>query len=174
MALLLFSGLLFPCTDDGQGVPHEATKLNQRGLDHLHKKEYDQAIASFREALQTHPEYRDALDNLGKALDATGKDSEALAEFDEAIKIAPGNAAAYADKGLALYNEGKYEQAAASYRQAIEQPSGLFRSAKWTRRVALAPRQERRSYRFLPLLRRQQSQKCRGLRESRFGAARGK
>src|SRR5215471_18954444 len=108
VALVLWSGLLFPHTDNGQGVPHEATKLNQRGLYHLHKKEYDQAIASFREALQIHAEYPDALDNLGKALDAAGKDSEAMAEFEKVIKIAPENAAAYADKGLALYNQGKY------------------------------------------------------------------
>ncbi|HEY6293484.1 MAG TPA: tetratricopeptide repeat protein [Terriglobia bacterium] len=120
VALVLWSGLLFSRTDAGQRVPHEATKLNQRGLDHLDKKEYDQAIASFREALQVHPEYPEALDDLGKAVDAAGKDSEAIAEFDEAIKIAPENAAAYADKGLALYNQGKYEEAAASYRQAIE------------------------------------------------------
>ena len=41
-----------------------------------HKKEYEQAIASFREALKIQPEYPDALDNLGKALEATGKDAE--------------------------------------------------------------------------------------------------
>jgi len=66
VALVLYSGLLFPRTDDGQEVPHQAMKLNQRGLDRLHKKEYDQVIASFREALQIHPEYPDALDNLGQ------------------------------------------------------------------------------------------------------------
>jgi tetratricopeptide (TPR) repeat protein len=65
-------------------ISHQAMKLNQRGLSHLHKKEYDRAIASFREALQIQPEYPDDLDNLGKALDAAGKDAEAIAEFDKA------------------------------------------------------------------------------------------
>ena len=98
----------------------EAAKLNHRGLEHLNRKEYDQAAASFREALQLQPESPDALDNLGKALEATGKDSEAIADFDKAIQLAPQNAATYADKGLALFHEGKYEDAAAAYRQALE------------------------------------------------------
>ena len=115
-----FERATFSHADNGPGISHEAAKLNQRGLDHLHKKEYEQAIASFREALKIQPEYPDAFDNLGKALESTGKDAEAIADFDKAIKIAPEKAAVYADKGLALFHEGKYEDAAASYRQAIE------------------------------------------------------
>ncbi len=123
LALTLFFGLIgaaFSNADNGRGFSHEDVKLNQRGLDHLHKKEYEQAIASFREALKIQPEYPDVLDNLGKALEATGKDAEAIANFDRAIKIAPEKAAVYADKGLALFHEAKYEEAAASFRQAIE------------------------------------------------------
>jgi tetratricopeptide (TPR) repeat protein len=59
-------------------------------------------------------------DNLGKALDASGKDSEAVADFDKAIKLAPQNAAIHADRGLALFHEAKYEDSAAAYRQALE------------------------------------------------------
>lgn len=70
-------------------VSPEAAKLNHRGLEHLNKKEYEQAVASFREALQIQPEYPEALDNLGKALEATGKDAEAITDFDKAIQIAP-------------------------------------------------------------------------------------
>src|SRR5580698_5701300 len=69
----------------------EAAKLNQLGVGQLQKKEYDAAIASFREALQRQPEFPEALDNLGKALEATGKDGEAVADFDKAIQLAPQN-----------------------------------------------------------------------------------
>jgi tetratricopeptide (TPR) repeat protein len=138
-------GIHFLYADNGPEISQQAMKLNQRGLSHLHKKEYDQAIASFRAALEIQPEYPDALDNLGKALDATGKDAEAIAEFDKAIKIAPNNAAAYADRGMALFHEhhkdfseaqiieGKYEKAAASYRQAIVMKMERFNPDKsWT------------------------------------------
>ena len=121
VALALAScAFLFLGTLSWSQVPQEAVKLNQRGLDELRKKEYDRAIATFREALQIQPEYVEALDNLGQALEATGQDAEAIADFDKAIKIAPENALAYANKGLALFHQGKYEEAAASYRQAIE------------------------------------------------------
>src|ERR1700739_1018093 len=99
LALTLAFGLrgdTFGHAGNGPGVSHEAAKLNQRGVGQLHKKEYEQAIASFREALHIQPEFPDALDNLGKALEATGKDEEALAAVDTAIKIAPAQAAASA------------------------------------------------------------------------------
>jgi tetratricopeptide (TPR) repeat protein len=105
---------------DAPEISQQATKLNHRGLDYLHKKQYDQAITSFREALQIQPEYPDALENLGKALETTGQDAEAIANFDKVISIAPEKAVVYAEKGLALFHAGKYEEAAASYRQAIE------------------------------------------------------
>src|ERR1700759_2209275 len=123
LALVLAFGLpgaAFSHEDNGPGTSHEAAKRNRRGLDHFHKKEYDQAIASFREALQLQPEFPDALDNLGQALEAAGKDAEAIATFDKAIKIAPEKATAYADEGMALFHQGKYEEAATVYRQAIE------------------------------------------------------
>jgi len=61
-ALTLASfGIHFLYADDGPEISQQAMKLNQRGLSHLHKKEYDQGIASFREALQSQPEYPDAL-----------------------------------------------------------------------------------------------------------------
>src|SRR5580700_12018134 len=88
----------------------EAAKLNQRGVEHLQKKDYDAAIANFREALQQQPEFPEALDNLGKALDATGKDDEALSDFDKALKLAPQDATVHCDKGLALLHEKKFEE----------------------------------------------------------------
>jgi tetratricopeptide (TPR) repeat protein len=87
-ALTLASfGIHFLYADNGPEISQQAMKLNQRGLSHLHKKEYDQAIASFREALQIQPENPDTLDNLGKALDATGKDAEAIAESTKPSKL---------------------------------------------------------------------------------------
>jgi len=137
LTLACFQSLLFAAKGDSE-ISKEAAKLNQRGIDLLHKKEYEQAIASFREALRIQPEYWDALDNLGKALEAVGKDAEAIVELDKAIAIAPETAAAYADKGMALFQEGKYEEAAALYRQAIER-QGLCRGPKWVGCFASSP-----------------------------------
>ncbi len=92
-ALLLATGLApakaIPPVPAAQGVSvsPEAAKLNTQGLAHLNKKEYDAAIPLFRKALELQPDYPDALNNLGKALDATGKDDEAVADFDRALKL---------------------------------------------------------------------------------------
>ena len=120
----LFCSLL--CAFQGSGQTdssarsHDAERLNHRGVEHLNKKEYDEAIKLFREALQVQSDYVPALDNLGKALDGTGKDDEAIADFDKALKIAPENAALHSDKALALYHEKKYEESAAANREALK------------------------------------------------------
>jgi len=118
LSLVIAFGLSAP-TLRAADASDDAKKLNSQGLDHLHKKEYDQAANLFRQALQLQPDFPEALDNLGKALDASGKDDEAVADFDKALKIAPQNASIHADKGLALFHEGKYEESAAAYREAI-------------------------------------------------------
>ena len=51
-------------TDSSAGS-HDAERLNHRGVEHLNKKQYDEAIKLFREALQAQPDYIPALDNLG-------------------------------------------------------------------------------------------------------------
>jgi tetratricopeptide (TPR) repeat protein len=104
----------------GQMVSKEAMKLNNRGLDHLKKKEYSEATRLFQEALKIEPDFPDALNNLGKALESSGKDDEAIADFDKALKLAPQDAAIHSNKGLALFHERKFEESIASYRKAIE------------------------------------------------------
>ena len=101
-------------------VSAEAESLNRRGVEYVNKKEYDEAIKLFREALQVQPDYVLALDNLGKTLDRVEKDDEAIAEFDKALKIAPENAVLHYDKGLALYHEKKFEESASAYREALK------------------------------------------------------
>src|SRR5262245_9001087 len=103
-----------------QDASKEVAKLNKRGLDHFEKKQYDEAIRLFRKALDLQPDSADVLNNLGKALDAVGKDDEAIADFDKALKLAPENAIIHCNKGLALFHEKKFEESIASYRKAIE------------------------------------------------------
>jgi len=98
---------------------NKAVELNRQGIEHFRRKEYDAAIKSFRDALEIEADYPEALDNLGKALTAVGKDAEAIEDFQKAIKLAPDNAIAYNDMGHALFHEKRYEESAASYRQAI-------------------------------------------------------
>jgi len=121
LSLSVFSraSFLFGGERASHAAASEAVKLNNRGLEHLKKKEYDAAIQFFRQALQIQPDFSEALNNLGKALDAVGKDPEAIGDFDRALKLAPENAVIHGNKGLALFHEGKFEESIASYRRAI-------------------------------------------------------
>ena len=124
-ALTLASfGIHFLYGDNAPEIPLQAMKLNQRGLSHLHKKEYDQAIASFREALQIEPEYPDALDNLGKALDATGKDAEAMADL---ISTKPSKSLR---TGVCRQGNGPLPRRELQFRSVVLQVSGKKRQGE--------------------------------------------
>ncbi|HTP69191.1 MAG TPA: tetratricopeptide repeat protein, partial [Dongiaceae bacterium] len=51
--------LSLPAMSSSTASP-EAAKLNHQGLEHLQKKQYDQAIVLFRQALQLQPEFPEA------------------------------------------------------------------------------------------------------------------
>src|SRR5690348_15800942 len=65
------------------GLAKSVGQLNNRGLDHFKNKQYEEAIRLFRRALDIQPDSPDVLNNLGRALDAVGKDSEAIDDFDK-------------------------------------------------------------------------------------------
>src|SRR6516225_10992940 len=54
-------------------TPPQAIELNKRGEALLAKKAYKAAAKEFRKALAIQPDYEGALHNLGKALEAEGK-----------------------------------------------------------------------------------------------------
>ncbi|QDL07987.1 prenyltransferase [Brasilonema octagenarum UFV-E1] len=83
-------------------------------------KEYEQAIASYDQALKIKPDYDSAWYNRGIALQNLGRYEEAIASYDQALKIKPDYDSAWNNRGIALQNLGRYEEAIASYDQALK------------------------------------------------------
>ena len=79
----------------------------------------DDAVASYRQALTIEPNYADACDNLGTALQAQGHLDEAIASYRRALSIKPDSANASYNLGKALQTQGRLDEAVASYRQAL-------------------------------------------------------
>jgi tetratricopeptide (TPR) repeat protein len=79
----------------------------------------DQAIASFRAAIQLKPDDARARWSLASALQSSGKLDEAIAECREAIRLNPRLARAHVTLGGLLHLKGRFDEAINSYKEAI-------------------------------------------------------
>jgi Tfp pilus assembly protein PilF len=83
------------------------------------QRDYDRAIACFRQAIALDPKYATAHYNLGVALKDKGRLDEAMAEWRQTFILDPKDARAHYNLGLALHSKGQLDEAVAEYRQAI-------------------------------------------------------
>ncbi|MBD2509631.1 tetratricopeptide repeat protein [Nostoc muscorum FACHB-395] len=84
-------------------------------------KEYEQAIASYDQALKIQPDHYKTWIYRGAVLcDYLQRFEEAIASFDQALKIKPDDDKAWYNRSIALNNSGRYEEALVSYDQALQ------------------------------------------------------
>jgi tetratricopeptide (TPR) repeat protein len=79
----------------------------------------DQAVGHLEEALKYNPDYAEAHNNLGLALQMLGRLDEAAAEHTAALRIEPAFADAHDNLGAAWQKMGRLQDAAAQYAEAI-------------------------------------------------------
>ncbi|HET9113244.1 MAG TPA: tetratricopeptide repeat protein, partial [Burkholderiales bacterium] len=80
----------------------------------------DEAIASYRRALDLKPDYAEAHNNLGSALQAQGKLDEAIASYRCAMMFNPESVEVHNNLGCALQESGELEQALDCYDRALQ------------------------------------------------------
>ncbi len=83
-------------------------------------RRFDEALRSYEEALQTAPQFTEAWNNRGNALQELHRYAEALECYDKAIALAPRYAEAYSNRGNALQRLKRTDEALASYDKSIE------------------------------------------------------
>ncbi|HEX5441824.1 MAG TPA: tetratricopeptide repeat protein, partial [Ktedonobacterales bacterium] len=83
------------------------------------RKEWPEAIASFRQATAVAPSDASAHLELGRALLATHKPAEAVRELEQAARLAPQSAEALTALGVALSATGKRNKARDALRKAL-------------------------------------------------------
>jgi tetratricopeptide (TPR) repeat protein len=84
----------------------------------------DEAVASYRRALEINPSYYaehpEVLNNLGSMQLELGQLEEGVASYRAALAIRPDYAEAHSNLGIALRLQGRFAEAAASCRRALE------------------------------------------------------
>ena len=90
----------------------EAYSLNGR-------KQYEEAIVTYEQAIRLDPNNADAYMGKGIALRNLKQYEEAIVAYEQAIRLDPNNAIAFYNKGVALSNLKRYKEAIVAYEQAI-------------------------------------------------------
>jgi tetratricopeptide (TPR) repeat protein len=90
--------------------PHEALLFNLRGACYEAINKFDQSIESFSKALEIHPQYEEALYNLGVVQKKAGRPDDAINSYQRAIAINSHNANAHNNLGNLLTQKGQIKE----------------------------------------------------------------
>ena len=89
----------------------DAKALYKEGLGHYGQQKYEDAIASYRAALEADPEFTDCLHALGMSQLNAGKLQDALETLLEVTKRAPNDPLAFTSLSMAYVRLEKIEEA---------------------------------------------------------------
>lgn len=98
----------------------EARKYLESGNLLKEKGEFDQAIASYQQALEILPNAAEVHNQLGETYLMQGKIAQAYASTQLALKSNPNFAPAYKTWGNILQSQGKIDEAMAAYNKAVQ------------------------------------------------------
>jgi len=97
---------------------------------------YQEAIASYDNAVKIKPDYHQAWANQGIALGNLGRNEEAIASFDNAVKIKSDDHHTWYNRGIILDKLGRLEEVIISYDNAVKIKSD-YHQAWYKRGIAL-------------------------------------
>ncbi|HKI33695.1 MAG TPA: tetratricopeptide repeat protein [Gemmataceae bacterium] len=104
-------------------IPAEADPArahNVRGINLAQGGKWEEAEASFREAVRLRPNYTDALNNLGNVLYFQKKLDEAVACYEEVVRLAPDHAGAYSNLAEVVRKQDRLKDALTYAERAVQ------------------------------------------------------
>lgn len=126
-------------------APEEDTSfvddMLNKGIDHLDKGEFDDAIQEFSKVIAAAPGYSDAYYNRGLIYYYKGDYDRAISDYTKAIEVNPMDADAFINRGLIYYYNGDYDRAIADYSKTIEINPG-YSDAYFNRGLAFSDKGE--------------------------------
>lgn len=113
-------------------IPKAARKEYERGSKEARRGQAEKAIAHFQRALEQHPDYLQALNDLGVQYMKLNRWSEALAAFERAREIDPRAPHPHVNIGFVRLQERAFAEARDSFQRAVELDPG-----NWSYRMLL-------------------------------------
>jgi Flp pilus assembly protein TadD len=101
------------------GSKKNAEAYVQRGKDFLAAKQYDQAIASFSQAIILNPQMAKAYNNRGIAYCNKNRFDQAIKDFSRTIELDPKSGKAYNNRAVAYLMKGEKDKARQDVEKAI-------------------------------------------------------
>jgi tetratricopeptide (TPR) repeat protein len=77
-------------------------------------------VSSYDQALKIKPDYHEAWNNRGIALDDLGRIEEAITSYDQALKFKPDYYEAWGNRAIALLKLGRYDEVILSCDKCLE------------------------------------------------------
>jgi tetratricopeptide (TPR) repeat protein len=100
-------------------VPVQARKAFEKGEQAESKKDHQQAVDFFKQAVSIDPEFADAFNELGAVEAAQGDLPQAIEHFQKAIDVVPDHRLALANMSIVLAKMRRFSEAADVARRAI-------------------------------------------------------
>ena len=106
--------------ESGQFTGHNLAIFHyDRGIAHKNKKDFDQALSDYSEAIRLDPNYAHAYLNRGVLLADKREIDRAMADFEAAIRLDPTEKLGYMNRAAAYKIKGDWDRAIADYSEAI-------------------------------------------------------
>jgi peptidoglycan/xylan/chitin deacetylase (PgdA/CDA1 family)/Flp pilus assembly protein TadD len=109
-----------PGTGANLPVRRRARDLHEQGLELFRQKNYGEALAALREAVELAPDSALYVNNLGFVHYRRGELDQALEYYQKTKELDPARIQVYMNEGSAFEALGRKEEAAASYRKFLE------------------------------------------------------
>ncbi|KAA3619792.1 MAG: tetratricopeptide repeat protein [Calditrichaeota bacterium] len=90
------------------------------GLRYYKRKEFDEAILKFNDAVEKYPDFKEAHSILGNAFFRTGRYDDAIGAYSDVIKLDSTDATAHENIGVIYANKGDYSKAVEQWKKILK------------------------------------------------------